>query len=224
MLLLLQTSCHVLNAANCLLFRRCRLTKDNLWLSYFPSLHSFLSTYASFLIFTVRLFRVIAWGLRADSLPGITCHLWGLNCLTPGHISSPWWSNPLCHHIPHFSIITWKTSLQVLFHVFQYSTDCDPEGLTCRCLAQRDYTAGEQFTIHYSQRPNTELFLHNGFTDTGSFSSFSDFVFCKFFILCCCFILNFFIFFYVHTFKSHWMFCVLVSSWKPAGRPRQREN
>lgn len=46
-----------------------------------------------------------------------------------------------------------------------YSTDCDEEGQGCRCLAQRDFTAEEQFTIHYSQRANTELFLHNGFTD-----------------------------------------------------------
>ncbi|KAG7157689.1 actin-histidine N-methyltransferase-like [Homarus americanus] len=44
-----------------------------------------------------------------------------------------------------------------------YSTDYDNEENCSVCLAQRDFKAGEQFSIHYSQRPNTELFLHNGF-------------------------------------------------------------
>ncbi|KAK8729769.1 hypothetical protein OTU49_008305 [Cherax quadricarinatus] len=44
-----------------------------------------------------------------------------------------------------------------------YSTDYDDEKNCSVCLAQRDFKAGDQFTIYYSQRPNTELFLHNGF-------------------------------------------------------------
>lgn len=46
-----------------------------------------------------------------------------------------------------------------------YSTAFDEEGRGCLCLAQHDFSAEEQFTIHYSQRPNTEFFLHSGFTD-----------------------------------------------------------
>ncbi|XP_071536585.1 actin-histidine N-methyltransferase-like isoform X2 [Panulirus ornatus] len=44
-----------------------------------------------------------------------------------------------------------------------YSTDYDDEKNCSVCLAQREFKAGDQFTIYYSQRPNTELFLHNGF-------------------------------------------------------------
>nr|XP_045594445.1 actin-histidine N-methyltransferase-like [Procambarus clarkii]XP_045594446.1 actin-histidine N-methyltransferase-like [Procambarus clarkii] len=44
-----------------------------------------------------------------------------------------------------------------------YSTDYDDEKNCSVCLAQRDFKAGDQFTMYYSQRPNTELFLHNGF-------------------------------------------------------------
>ncbi|XP_076068321.1 actin-histidine N-methyltransferase-like [Oratosquilla oratoria] len=44
-----------------------------------------------------------------------------------------------------------------------YSTDFDDEKRQSVCLAQKDFKAGEQFTIFYGQRSNFELFIHNGF-------------------------------------------------------------
>jgi histone-lysine N-methyltransferase SETD3 len=45
----------------------------------------------------------------------------------------------------------------------QLSTDFDPETASTVCLAQRDFTEGEQFTIFYGVRANCDLLIHNGF-------------------------------------------------------------
>ncbi|KAK4308748.1 hypothetical protein Pmani_019577 [Petrolisthes manimaculis] len=44
-----------------------------------------------------------------------------------------------------------------------FSTDYDSKRGSSVCLAQRDFHSGEEFTIHYTNRPNSDLFLHNGF-------------------------------------------------------------
>ena len=43
------------------------------------------------------------------------------------------------------------------------STDFDPTTSTSLCLAQRDFSQGEQFTIFYGVRANCDLLVHNGF-------------------------------------------------------------
>lgn len=45
----------------------------------------------------------------------------------------------------------------------QVSTDFDPSTSTSLCLAQRDFSQGEQFTIFYGVRANCDLLVHNGF-------------------------------------------------------------
>merc|ERR1719239_2003102 len=45
----------------------------------------------------------------------------------------------------------------------QLSTDYDPEADATVCLAQRDFSQGEQFTIFYGVRANCDLLIHNGF-------------------------------------------------------------
>ena len=45
----------------------------------------------------------------------------------------------------------------------QLSTDYDPEADATVCLAQRDFSQGEQFTIFYGVRANCDLLVHNGF-------------------------------------------------------------
>jgi len=45
----------------------------------------------------------------------------------------------------------------------QLSTDYDPEGVATVCLAQRDFSVGQQFTIFYGVRANCDLLIHNGF-------------------------------------------------------------
>merc|ERR1719384_2050819 len=45
----------------------------------------------------------------------------------------------------------------------QLSTDYDPEADATVCLAQRDFSQGEQFTIFYGIRANCDLLIHNGF-------------------------------------------------------------
>jgi len=45
----------------------------------------------------------------------------------------------------------------------QLSTDYDPESDATVCLAQRDFSQGEQFTIFYGVRANCDLLIHNGF-------------------------------------------------------------
>jgi len=45
----------------------------------------------------------------------------------------------------------------------QLSTDFDPEGSATVCLAQRDFSLGQQFTIFYGVRANCDLLIHNGF-------------------------------------------------------------
>lgn len=49
-----------------------------------------------------------------------------------------------------------------------YSTDYESEKKQMVCLAHRDFKCGEQVTIFYGQRSNNELFLHNGFVQTGN--------------------------------------------------------
>ena len=45
----------------------------------------------------------------------------------------------------------------------EISTDYDVEGRASICLAQRDFNAGDQFTIFYGKRSNCNLLVHNGF-------------------------------------------------------------
>merc|ERR1719244_1141911 len=45
----------------------------------------------------------------------------------------------------------------------QLSTDYDDENGLSVCLAQRDFSIGEQFTIFYGVRANCDLLIHNGF-------------------------------------------------------------
>ena len=45
----------------------------------------------------------------------------------------------------------------------QLSTDYDPADNVTVCLAQREFTAGDQFTIFYGVRANCDLLIHNGF-------------------------------------------------------------
>jgi len=45
----------------------------------------------------------------------------------------------------------------------QLSTDFDPETKSTVCLAQRNFSPGEQFTIFYGVRANCDLLIHNGF-------------------------------------------------------------
>lgn len=45
----------------------------------------------------------------------------------------------------------------------QLSTDYDPDADATVCLAQRDFSQGEQFTIFYGVRANCDLLIHNGF-------------------------------------------------------------
>jgi len=45
----------------------------------------------------------------------------------------------------------------------ELSTDFDPEEKVSVCLAQRDFSIGEQFTIFYGVRANCDLLIHNGF-------------------------------------------------------------
>merc|ERR1712083_136629 len=45
----------------------------------------------------------------------------------------------------------------------QLSTDYDPEADATVCLAQRDFSQGQQFTIFYGVRANCDLLIHNGF-------------------------------------------------------------
>ncbi|KAK7074955.1 Histone-lysine N-methyltransferase setd3 [Halocaridina rubra] len=47
-----------------------------------------------------------------------------------------------------------------------YSTDFDDEKMQSICFAQCNIRAGEEFTIYYGQRSNSDLFLHNGFVAT----------------------------------------------------------
>jgi len=45
----------------------------------------------------------------------------------------------------------------------QLSTDYDPDTNSTVCLAQRDFSDGQQFTIFYGVRANCDLLIHNGF-------------------------------------------------------------
>merc|ERR1719336_3744386 len=45
----------------------------------------------------------------------------------------------------------------------QLSTDYDPAASSTFCLAQRDFSEGQQFTIFYGVRANCDLLIHNGF-------------------------------------------------------------
>jgi len=45
----------------------------------------------------------------------------------------------------------------------QLSTDFDPDTPATVCLAQKDFSQGEQFTIFYGVRANCDLLIHNGF-------------------------------------------------------------
>jgi len=45
----------------------------------------------------------------------------------------------------------------------QLSTDFDPDTPATVCLAQRDFSEGQQFTIFYGVRANCDLLIHNGF-------------------------------------------------------------
>merc|ERR1719189_1677027 len=45
----------------------------------------------------------------------------------------------------------------------QLSTDFDPDSPATVCLAQKDFSQGEQFTIFYGVRANCDLLIHNGF-------------------------------------------------------------
>merc|ERR1711971_1496541 len=45
----------------------------------------------------------------------------------------------------------------------QLSTDYDTTSSSTTCLAQRDFSSGEQFTIFYGVRANCDLLVHNGF-------------------------------------------------------------
>merc|ERR1719412_187853 len=45
----------------------------------------------------------------------------------------------------------------------ELSTDFDPETAATVCLANRDFSVGEQFTIFYGVRANCDLLVHNGF-------------------------------------------------------------
>merc|ERR1719445_473808 len=45
----------------------------------------------------------------------------------------------------------------------QLSTDYDPDTPATVCLAQKNFSQGEQFTIFYGVRANCDLLIHNGF-------------------------------------------------------------
>lgn len=45
----------------------------------------------------------------------------------------------------------------------ELSTDFDPETETSKCLANKDFGPGEEFTIYYGVRANIDLLIHNGF-------------------------------------------------------------
>jgi len=45
----------------------------------------------------------------------------------------------------------------------QLSTDYDPATSSTFCLAQRDFSEGQQFTIFYGLRANCDFLIHNGF-------------------------------------------------------------
>ena len=45
----------------------------------------------------------------------------------------------------------------------EISTDFDEEKDGTICMANRDFTKGEQFTIYYGKRSNADLLVHNGF-------------------------------------------------------------
>ena len=50
----------------------------------------------------------------------------------------------------------------------EISTDFDEQKDGTICMANRDFTKGEQFTIYYGQRSNADLLVHNGFVYSSS--------------------------------------------------------
>lgn len=47
----------------------------------------------------------------------------------------------------------------------ELSTDYDEDQKAAICLANKSFSAGDQFTIFYGQRSNADLLVHNGFID-----------------------------------------------------------